>query len=135
MAESSRSKQKKRSHLTDQAYVPSKEVAHDASTSPKPIGAPAGLTLLSTLKGHRGWVISVVWSPDGSRLASFAPDDRTVRLWDPTSGTLLHTLDHTDQVTSVVWSPDGSRLASGSDDGTVESYHWHIALHPGRSHK
>jgi len=37
--------------------------------------------LVSTLVGHTG----VIWSPDGSRLASGSKDD-TVRIWDVTSG-------------------------------------------------
>jgi Ras of Complex, Roc, domain of DAPkinase/WD domain, G-beta repeat len=61
----------------------------------------------------------VVWSPDGSKIAS-ASGDRTGRVWDANSGQLLHTLEgHGGGVGSVAWTGDGRRLASGSDDGTV----------------
>ena len=36
-----------------------------------------------TLKGHTGPVVSVAWSPDGSRLASFSADG-TVKVWEAT---------------------------------------------------
>jgi WD40 repeat protein len=43
-----------------------------------------------------------------------------VRLWDPSTGKALKTLDgHADQVTAVAFSPDGRQLASISWDDTV----------------
>jgi WD40 repeat protein len=58
-------------------------------------------------------------APDGSWLAS-ASNDRTVRVWDPATGTPRHTLTgHTDTVSALAVAPDGSWLASASNDRTV----------------
>lgn len=78
-------------------------------------------TVLRTLAGHSDTVWKVVFSPDGSLLAS-ASADQTIKLWDVASGTLLQTfVGHTQEVRSVDFSPDGTLLVSGSgsySDGT-----------------
>ncbi|KAH7628106.1 hypothetical protein B0T09DRAFT_290044 [Sordaria sp. MPI-SDFR-AT-0083] len=75
---------------------------------------------LQTLEGHSSWVHSVAFSPDGQRLAS-GSKDKTIKIWDPASGSCLQTLEgHRDTVYSVAFSPDGQRLASGSGDQTIK---------------
>ena len=47
--------------------------------------------------------------------------DKTVKLWDVTSGECLQTLEgHSHDVNSVSFSPDGTKVASGSHDKTVK---------------
>src|ERR1700727_2112159 len=65
-----------------------------------------------TLKGHRGGVTSVAFSPDGKLLASGSAD-KTIKLWDVATGKKEATMKHTSSVLAVVYSPDGKLLASG----------------------
>jgi WD40 repeat protein len=79
---------------------------------------------LQTYEGHSNSVNRVVFSPDGSRVASGSADN-TVRVWDVLTGECQYTLEgHSDTVNSVIFSPDGLRVASGSDDNTVRV--WNI---------
>ena len=69
---------------------------------------------------HTGGVQTVVFSPDGKRLAS-ASHDQTVKVWDSASGQETLTLiGFTGPVRHVEFSPDGKRLASASNDPTVK---------------
>jgi WD40 repeat protein len=71
------------------------------------------------LTGHTLWVRSIVYSKDGRTLFS-ASGDRTVKLWDPTSGELRFTLrGHTGGVHDIALSHDSQVVFSGSRDRTV----------------
>ncbi|KAG6834137.1 hypothetical protein H0H93_011607, partial [Arthromyces matolae] len=64
-------------------------------------------------------VTSVAFSSDDSHIVSGSPD-RSVRVWDASTGQELKVLDgHTDGVTSVAFSIDGSRIVSCSWDKSV----------------
>ncbi len=77
------------------------------------------ITVQRENNAQTGGVTAVTWSPDSTILAS-ASSDNTVKLWNPSSGQILATLDaHKDSVTSAAWSPDAALFATGSWDNTV----------------
>jgi WD40 repeat protein len=70
-------------------------------------------------QGHLKTVKSLAFSPDGLQALSGSLD-RTVRLWDLTSGREIRSQGGHDQpVWSVAFSPDGVRGLSGSANGVV----------------
>ena len=72
-----------------------------------------------SLEGHTNRVTRIVFSVDGSMLAS-ASEDRTIRLWNIATRTHKHTLTgHTSYIHSIAFSPDGRTLASGSGNGKI----------------
>jgi WD40 repeat protein len=75
--------------------------------------------------GHMAAVNSVVFSPDGSQLASCS-DDGTIIIWDiATNRQIVVFRGHRSHVNTIAYSPDGSQIVSGSHDRTVRL--WNIA--------
>jgi WD40 repeat protein len=73
----------------------------------------------SRLRGHKGAVTAVAFSPDDRLLASGSAD-KTAKLWDTATGKELRTLDgHEARVTAIAFGPDGNRLVTASTDQTV----------------
>jgi WD40 repeat protein len=69
--------------------------------------------------GHTRGVNSLVFWPDGKKLAS-ASSDRTIRIWDLPTRTCVDTLrGHRKQVGPVALMPDHQTLISGCRDGSV----------------
>jgi len=80
--------------------------------------ATTGKELLA-LRGHDNPVISVAFSPDGSRIVT-GGYDQTAKVWEAASGRLILTLTgHSDWVVSAAFSPDGERIVTGSFDSTA----------------
>ena len=72
----------------------------------------------SSLSGERGRVRSVVFNPEGNRLA--ASRGARIVVWDVASGAELYSLDGQQRgISSVAFSSDGKHIASAGDDSRV----------------
>src|SRR5206468_7454719 len=84
--------------------------------------------LLERLSGHHGAIMSVAFSPDGSRLASGggSQDSGELVVWDALSGARVRDVGgHPGSVSAVTWGPSGELLVSGGTDGRLRWWEVH----------
>lgn len=68
------------------------------------------------LNDHCGWIISLVFAPDGKTLASGSWEGE-VRIWDASTHKLIRTLAHKQHmIFGLAYSPDGSMLTAVDRD-------------------
>jgi len=73
---------------------------------------------------HRDDVNSLVYSPDGTHIAT-ASDDGTVRVWQIEDSPSLDVVcQHAAAVSSVAWSPDGTLLVSACAKDDQSLHFW-----------
>jgi WD40 repeat protein len=69
------------------------------------------------------YVLSLDWNHDGTLIAGasiYVPDQPSIRIWDVSTGTLLHTfVGQQGSITYVAWDSQSSRLISASTDKSV----------------
>jgi WD40 repeat protein/beta-lactamase regulating signal transducer with metallopeptidase domain len=73
---------------------------------------------LSLLEGHRRTPATIVLSPDGKTVVSWAPD-RTVRRWEAGTGKPLGAMAAPAGTTHAAFSPDGRIVALSNADNTI----------------
>jgi WD40 repeat protein len=103
----------------------------DGRTWAAAVGSIIGIYESSTyrkvqqIRGHRGRIRSVAFSPDGTMLASGGYDG-IITLWKIETGEAVFKLrGHSNRVWCVDFSPDGRVLASASWDCTVKLWDIH----------
>ncbi|MCX5637545.1 MAG: protein kinase [Planctomycetota bacterium] len=92
---------------------------HSSKGTVKIWDAETGSEVL-TLHGHRSFIQSVAFSPDGRYILAGCVNG-TLKIWEVADGREIIVLrGHMDSVESVAFSPDGKRIVSGSRDRTVK---------------
>lgn len=82
-------------------------------------------TCMKTLQGHDHNVSSVTFTPPSSDYIVSASRDKTIKIWEVSTGYCLRTLNgHRDWVRMIRIHPSGNLMASCSNDQTV--FVWHI---------
>jgi WD40 repeat protein len=71
-----------------------------------------------TLTDHTEPLSDVAFGPDGTQLAT-SSGDKTLKIWDASSGELLLDIDAQAVAQALAFSPDGARLASGGGEKLV----------------
>ncbi|MFY8000294.1 MAG: choice-of-anchor D domain-containing protein, partial [Candidatus Kapaibacteriota bacterium] len=68
------------------------------------------------LKGHRDYVNSIFFNPDGTKVVTTSGDS-TVKIWDALTGIEVKTIRPRSFVYSAAFSPNGNQIATSSESG------------------
>lgn len=89
------------------------------------------------LRGHKGSVDAIAFSPDGAYLATLG-DDRRALLWNlrgPPDAPPQRILQSASALSYLTFSPDGSLLAVGANDGVTMIWDWRSGARKGEFHQ
>lgn len=102
-----------------------------ASSNQIEIWNPRTERLVALLKGHESYALSLVWTPDGTRLLSAGDSyDPTIREWDTSTWNQVGPPweGHTEDITSLAVNASGTIVASASIDNYICI--WQLPLPP-----
>ncbi|MBD0340551.1 MAG: WD40 repeat domain-containing protein, partial [Microcoleus sp. Co-bin12] len=71
-----------------------------------------------TLKGHSHSVKAVAITPDGKRAIS-GSTDKTLKVWDLSSGNVIASFAGESSIASCAIAPDGVTIVAGDESGRV----------------
>ncbi len=104
--------------------VPHITTGQNQSTAPPSMRTNSNRRML-TLRGHTEPVTSVVFSPDGTQIASGSLDG-SVRVWSASTGKQIRRVNFGDvlsaSIKSVVFSPNGAHLAVAWNASSISLY-------------
>ncbi len=78
------------------------------------------------LEGHTGIIMKPVFSPDCLRIATSAPLEGKIRIWDVSSGVCLRTLVTGGTNGPAVWSPDNRHIAVTTSQDKMIIWDWYL---------
>jgi serine/threonine protein kinase/WD40 repeat protein len=100
-------------------------VAFNANNDILVVETTAGKTVC-TLRGHRGAIGDLAFSPDDRRLASVSLD-RTLKVWDWKAGREVWSeTAHENSADVLAFSPDGQTIATAGADAHLRFWRWEI---------
>jgi WD40 repeat protein len=70
---------------------------------------------LQVLTKHTGAIVAIAFSPDGRKLVSTG-DDKTIKLWDTNTWSLIYSLAVPEHTQAAAFSPDSELLLTGGRD-------------------
>ena len=81
----------------------------------------------SPFEGHQCNVLSVAYSPDGKQIASGGSNDRSVRVWEVSTGSSRLFMTDCHRIKSLTFSPDGTQIAAdiGLFNLSTDSFTYH----------
>ncbi|MFC2129864.1 choice-of-anchor D domain-containing protein [Bacteroidota bacterium] len=80
-------------------------------------------SIIKSLNGHTGQLVSISWSPNIPSNVATAGIDRKIHIWDIRKGKVLMTFrNNLPNITCMSYNKQGSRIAAGFSDGTINIY-------------